>query len=131
MRSACLVVVAFAAGLTFAGEAPVSADLQGYWVPSNSSCKSELGVTVNARSVEFRNKTKRQIVPTESCLTCEGGVRYSGIVVWVTPTEPVVDEFTLYLNADERKGLSKIEFDSARLQSAFPLHNIPLKRCEI
>ena len=112
-------------------EEPVPKELQGYWVPTASSCKSTLGVLVAASSVEFRGPRKKQAVPTQTCFTCEGGARYSGIVIWVLPAALTQDEFTLHLNSGERKGVAKVEFENPERWSSFPIHNVDLKRCEI
>lgn len=130
MRRAFFTVFALAAGIASAGEPPIPKSLQGCWVPASSSCRSELGVLLAANSVEFRNKNKRHLVPTQACFSCEGGAKYSGVVVWVSPSAPGKSEFTLYLNAEEQEGVAKVEIDGAAMSAAFPLHNVALRRCD-
>lgn len=129
MRRSLFTALALFGGLASAGEPPVPQESQGYWVPAGASCKSELGVIVGATSIEFRNERNRRLINTRTCFSCEGGARYSGIVIWVTATEPNNGEFTLYLNAEERHGVATVEIESAELRSSFPLNDIALKRC--
>lgn len=110
-------------------QAPVSAQLQGYWVPSEAACSSKLGVSVGARSLKFKNAGQHSEFRTETCLSCEGGARYAGHVIWVLPQPDQEMQFVLYLNADERLGVARIEFQSDALKAAFPLHHVELKRC--
>lgn len=131
MRRFLVTALALVAGYVSAGEPHVPKESQGYWVPASASCVSDLGVFIGASSVEFRNKQQRRLIKTQACFSCEGGARYSGIVIWVTADVPGSGEFTVYLNSEERQGMAKVEIDDTAMRSAFPLDGIALKRCEI
>jgi hypothetical protein len=110
-------------------EPQLPAELHGYWVPSSASCSSTLGIRVSANAIQFKNKTMIQAFPVEACFSCEGGVRYSGIVVWGIPVGANEQPFVSYFNARERKGVATLEINSTGLQSKFPLNDVELKRC--
>ena len=130
MRPFIAAILALAVATAAAAGQPVPRGSQGYWVPANSSCKSELGIRVTGSSVEFVNRQQRKLFNTEACFSCEGGAQYSGVVIWVAPRSADNKAFTLYLNADEQEGVARIDLESAPLRSAFPLHDVALKRCE-
>lgn len=124
----CVLVLALSAGLAEA-QAPVPVHLQGYWVPGEAACNSKLGVSIGARSLKFKNAGQHREFRTETCLSCEGGARYAGPVIWVLPQPNQETQFVLYLNADERVGVARVEFQSDALKAAFPIHHVELKRC--
>jgi len=79
--------------------------------------------------MQFHNGERQRSFEIDTCFSCEGGARYSGIVVWATPTNSEGQSFTAYFNAGERKGVTIVEIPSFELQSQFPLHNVKLKHC--
>lgn len=125
-----LLALALLTGGSASAQAPVPVHLQGYWVPSAAACSSALGVLVAAQRLKLRNASQEKSFQTETCFSCEGGARYAGQVIWVLPkSEAEKMQFVLYLNADERAGTARLEFQSDALSAAFPLHQTELKRC--
>lgn len=108
---------------------PLPSELHGYWVPSKALCSSSLGVHVSPYAIQFRKGKRVLSFPVEACFSCEGGVRYSGIVVWAIPVKAGNHPFTAYFNAGERKGVSVVEISFSGLQAQFPLNNVELKHC--
>jgi hypothetical protein len=102
----------------------------GVWVPAKASCESPVRMSVAPGLVEFTNSSSSRLFPAaEPCFSCEGGARYGGIVVWLTPSGSESSSFVVRFNAGERKGFAIIEVLSAELQSLFPLNNVLLKKC--
>lgn len=128
IRHAIVVTLAAVSGFAFSSE-PTPKELLGYWVPKTSACKSPLGLHVEPTAVSFRNGATSRKLPTQTCFSCEGGVRYSGIVVWVSPMATGEAPFFVYFNAGERRGVTRVEITSPELQSEFPINNVELKRC--
>jgi hypothetical protein len=126
-----MILVAFAtlSGLAFSS-APTPKEFHGYWVPQTSTCKSELGLHVEPTGVSLQNGAISRLFTTQTCFSCEGGARYSGIVVWVSPISTSEAPFFVYFNADERRGIARIEITSPELRSEFPIKNVKLKRCK-
>ncbi len=131
MRRAFLIASLLLAGYSSAAASAESlpSELYGYWVPSRAACSSSLGIRVSAQTIQFRKGDKQLSFQIEPCFSCEGGARYSGIVVWAIPKNSKDQSFTAYFNAGERKGVTVVEIPSSELQSQFPLNNVKLKNC--
>lgn len=113
------------------GGQSIPSEFLGHWVPKSASCSSPLSLNVTSTSVTFKNaKESRTFSNVEPCFSCEGGARYSGIVVWLTTTGSEETPFTVYFNASEIKNTAVIELESSELKSKFPLNNLRLKRCK-
>jgi len=109
---------------------PLPPEFHGYWVPSGAACSSSLGIRVSAKAIQFSKGENKQSFPVDPCFSCEGGARYSGIVVWAAPANSENQApFIAIFNSGERKGVTVVEISSPGLQSQFPLNNVELKHC--
>lgn len=67
----------------------------------------------------------------DMCYSCEGGAKYNGRVVWLMPeSHKNITPFTVRFNADEKRGITKLDIQEADLKRQFPLHDVALKRCK-
>ena len=56
----------------------------GDWVPKTSTCQSQLRFRVEAQRVVLINHSQSTSFENlDFCYSCEGGARYSGMVVWM------------------------------------------------
>jgi len=127
LASAVLLTCGLFAG--GAGASPVPKDFLGDWVPQKSVCGSPLKLRVTPTAVELINGRDTQLYgKVETCLSCEGGAKYDGIVVWLFPT---MDETPFYVrfNSDEKPGVTQLEMDDAALAKRFPFQDRPLRKC--
>ena len=119
---------------TFAVEPPVPDEFIGDWLPADSTCKSKIGITVEKNAVTlFNGSDSKKFGDLDICYSCEGGVRYSGEVVWLLPEfhSGGGAQFSVILNAKEEKGITVIEFEkNETLKKRFPLHGIKLNKCK-
>jgi hypothetical protein len=113
------------------GAEQLPSELSGYWVPKSASCSSPLGLNVTTNTITFKNaKESRSFANIEPCFSCEGGVQYSGIVIWVSTLGNKEAPFTVYFNANEIKNTALVEIESSELQLKFPLNKVRLKKCK-
>ncbi|MBK5969326.1 MULTISPECIES: hypothetical protein [Thiorhodovibrio] len=112
-----------------AGQTP--SEFVGLWVPLNASCQSDLAFLVGPDNVTLRNgQKKRAFGDLDFCYSCEGGVRYNGIVVWMKPEFSSGSEYFLAaFNAGEQRGVTKLDIQDKAIQRAFPLDDVALKKC--
>ena len=105
----------------------------GDWVPKSGTCDSKLKFRIEGKQVILKNgDLSKAFGDLEYCLSCEGGARYSGKVVWLYPefNSGKQAPFVAYLNAGEKIGVTVLEIKDAGLKQQYPLHNVPLKRCK-
>jgi hypothetical protein len=110
----------------------VPPEFLGDWVPQNASCKSDVRLRVGTKTVTLINGADiQEFRDLDLCYSCEGGVRYSGDVVWLVPefNKTRGPMFTIKFNADERKGVTVVEFENQELKARFPVHKIELMKC--
>lgn len=131
MRFIISVCAFIAASSVFASEVPK--EFLGDWVPRAASCQSELKFRVEPRRVILQNgATTRTFGDIDICFSCEGGAKYDGKIVWLMPefnsNNPL--PFTVYFNAEEKLGVTKIDIQDSQIQKTFPLNGVALKKCK-
>jgi len=134
MKRICVLCLLMFASPTFAVEPPVPDEFIGDWLPADSTCKSKIGITVEKNAITlFNGSDSKKFGDLDICYSCEGGVRYSGEVVWLLPEfhSGGGAQFTVIFNAKEEKGITVIEFEkNENLKKRFPLHGIKLNKCK-
>jgi len=119
-------------------------DFIGDWVPKNASCKSALRFRVGPKRVVLVNGQKSRsfkIRTGDYCMSCEGGARYSGQVIWLTPgmsdfadseySESSKPSFDIRFNADEKIGTTVLNMEqNPKLAKRFPLDGVELRKCK-
>lgn len=116
-----------------ATEIPVPAEFIGEWVPAGSSCDAQSRLRVESNTVTLINGAdSQQFGHLDICFSCEGGARYSGLVVWLLPefNQHGRTPFIVRFNAQEEKGITVVEIDQDNLKKRFPLHNLKLHKCQ-
>ena len=114
-------------------EIPVPVDFIGEWVPVGSSCNADSRLRVESNSVTLVNGSdSQQFGNLDLCLSCEGGARYNGSVLWLLPefNKGGRTPFTVRFNAKEEKGITVVEIERDDLNKRFPLHNMKLHKCQ-
>jgi hypothetical protein len=114
-------------------EFPVPAEFIGEWVPVGGSCNANSRLRVESNTVILVNGTDSQPFGNlDLCFSCEGGARYSGLVVWLLPEfkQGGRTPFTVRFNAKEEKGITVVEIERDDLKQRFPLHNVKLRKCD-
>jgi hypothetical protein len=113
------------------GASNAPSEFVGLWVPRNNSCDSNLSFHVETEKVTLRNgDQKRSFGDLDFCFSCEGGVRYNGIVVWMKPEFSSGSEFFMaQFNAGEKRGVTKLDIKDNVIQRDFPLDGVLLKKC--
>jgi hypothetical protein len=126
------LLVSLAVSNTLAAK-DVPSEFLGDWVPQNTSCKSDVKLRVGTEAVTLINGADAQEFGDllDLCYGCEGGIRYSGDVVWLAPKTKKTrgPTFTIKFNAGEQKGVTVVEFENQELQARFPVHMIELMKC--
>lgn len=116
----------------FALGPPVPDEFIGDWTPMKSACKSATILRVELESVSLLSKADQlSFGDLDICYSCEGGVRYSGEVVWLSPdfNKSGTVPFIIRFNANEKKGVTRIEFLDPELKKRFPIENVALRKC--
>lgn len=129
-----------------AGE-PVPAEYRGDWVPAGASCTSMLRFRTAATSATLINGADKAAYSDIAWPTQYFGPEYNGIVVTGIPEfESGNSPFTIFFNADEQRGVTKLSIlqgeetpgnaqynaivrAAKKLNQRFPLDNVPLKKC--
>ncbi len=109
----------------------VPADLQGIWVPQSQPC-SKATVSLDVGPEKASIKQQGRIWSFEKlllCYTCEGGTKYQGMVVWMSPVPDVPGPaaFTVYFNEGEQRGVARVEL-SQQLKG-IALQQVVLRNC--
>lgn len=131
MRSIVSVILLVLSAATWSVQG-VPPDFVGDWVPKALTCQSQLRLRVEPdRAVLINGPLSKAFGNLDFCYSCEGGAKYSGMVVWMLPEfgGKVDPPFTARFNADERPGVAQLEFRDPETRRQFPLHLVPLKRC--
>jgi len=132
MRIVISLIAIFMSSAVIAISPSVPKEFIGVWVPVGSSCQDKNKLDVKKDSVYLYNGSdKQQFGNIDICYSCEGGIRYSGEVVWLTPEFNTGGEstFTVYFNANEELGVTVVEMQNSELMQRFPIHNVKLHKC--
>lgn len=118
-----------------AAELPVPVEFIGEWVPIGSSCAANSRLRVESNTVTLVNGSdSEQYGNLDLCFSCEGGARYSGIVLWLMPefnkNKKARAPFIVQFNAKEEKGITIVDIVRDDLMKRFPLHNVKLHKCQ-
>jgi hypothetical protein len=122
-------------------------EFQGDWVPASATCDSPARFIVTATRMNLVNGADAQSYGDLAIAHTFFGPDYQGIsVVCVPEFNSSNPPFTVYFNADEQKGSTKLEIykemkgpgnpqgetiqaDAKKLAERFPLNDVPLKKC--
>jgi hypothetical protein len=127
-------------------QAVIPTEFRGDWVPQAASCQSAVRRRVAPDTLTLVNGADTQMWGNVGVPTAFFGPNYSGIVVVALPDFDGSQPFTVYFNADEKKGVTKvniynevkgpmnaqlaaIQAAAKRLAARFPLNDLPLKKC--
>ena len=122
------------------------AEFRGDWVPQKAECASGVKLRVGEETLTLMNGTDTQSWGNVGVPTSFFGPDYQGISVVALPDFDASQPFTVYFNADEKKGVTKVNIysemkgpmnaqvakiqDAAkRLATRFPINDLPLKKC--
>ena len=129
-----------------AAQSTIPAEFQGDWVLQTASCQAALRFRVAPATLTLVNGADTQTWGNVGVPASFFGPDYRGISVVALPDFDTTQPFTVYFNADEKKGVTRVEIfvemqgrlnpQVAALQAAarrlalrFPLNNLPLRRC--
>ena len=148
MRAMTLValVVGFLTG-TVTAQSTVPSQFNGDWVPQKATCESAPArLRVAGGNLTLINGKDMQTYGGLGVPTSYFGPDYRGISVVAIADFEGAQPFTVYFNADEKKGVTRVEIyvpmpastnpQIAKTQAAakalatrFPINNVPLKQC--
>lgn len=143
---AAAVAAILLAGVQLLAQTSMPAELRGDWVPQTAGCGSPLKLRVAEATLTLVNGADSQSWGNVGVPTTFFGPDYRGISVVALPDFDASQPFTVYFNADEKNGVTKVNIDTevrgpmnpelARIQAAakklatrFPLNDVPLKKC--
>jgi hypothetical protein len=150
MRTAggCVVVAmaCLSAGSQLVAHASVLANFRGDWVPQHSDCRSAVRLRVTETTLTLVNGPDSHTWGDVAVPTTYFGPDYTGISVVALPDFEGSQPFTVYFNADEQTGVTKvniytemrepmnpqlaaIQAAAKQLATRFPLNDLPLKQC--
>ncbi|MBA4217975.1 MAG: hypothetical protein IIA03_10805 [Proteobacteria bacterium] len=130
IQALTLWVMAMTSGKALSQEIP--AEFHGTWKPRHQHCQGGAAMVVDRESITLKSTQRSQrFSNVDVCASCEGGARYSGIVVWAMPGALKGDiPFTVKFNADEQRGVAVIEAgDAESLARRFAVVGVPLEKC--
>lgn len=80
----------------------------------------------------INDKDSEAFEKIDLCYSCEGGAKYDGNVIWLTPESDTDSRvpFIAYLNAGEKMGVTVVDIDVSALKKRFPLDELELKKCK-
>jgi hypothetical protein len=127
-------------------QAPIPADARGDWVPQSATCQSAVRLRVAESTLTLINGKDSQTWGNVGVPTAFFGPDYTGIASDLLPDFDATQPFTVYVNADEKKGVVRVSIYQemrgplnpkvAAIQAAaktlaarFPLNDLPLKKC--
>jgi hypothetical protein len=133
-------------GVELLAQTPIPAQFRGDWVPQTAECTSPVKLRVADATLTLINGADSQAWGNVGVPTSFFGPDYHGISVVALPDFDGTQPFTVYFNADEKKGVTKVEIytemkgklnpvqaklqaDAKRLATRFPLNSLPLKKC--
>jgi hypothetical protein len=139
-------VMAAAAGYASAQD-KVPAEFQGDWVPATGACTSQVRFRVAESSMTLINGKDTATYGNLGTTATYFGNEYNGISVVFLPELNGGDPpFTVFFNADEKKGVTKVDIytempgpmnapgralqaAAKKLATRVPVNKIPLKKC--
>jgi hypothetical protein len=147
VRVPALVAVIFLAGVQLLAQTSIPAEFRGDWVPQTAACGSAVKLRVAEATLTLVNGADSQSWGNVGVPTSFFGPDYNGISVVALPDFDASQPFTVYFNADEKKGvtkvniyteipgptnpqLAKIQAAAKKLATRFPLNDVPLKKCQ-
>jgi len=125
----------------------VPAEFQGDWVPATATCQSPARFRVAEERMTLINGKDSVSYGDIDIATGFFGPDYQGISVVALPDNETGNApFTVYFNADEKKGVTQLDIyqemkgpqnaqikaiqaAAKKLSERFPLNRIPLKKC--
>jgi hypothetical protein len=127
-------------------QSELPAQFRGDWVPQTADCAGPVRFRVAEKTLTLVNGKDAQTWNNVALPTSYFGPDYRGISVVAIPDFDNSQPFLVYFNADEKKGVTKVEIyvemkgntnpEVARIQAAakrlatrFPLNNMPLRKC--
>ena len=128
------------------GGQAIPAEFRGDWVPATAACDSPLRFRAAAAQLTLINRTDTQTWGNLGVPAGFFGPTYKGISVVALPEYDTSQPFTVYFNADEQRGVTKlhiyeeskgpmnaqlaaIQAAAKKLEQRFPLTGVPLKKC--
>jgi hypothetical protein len=126
---------------------PVPVQFRGDWVPANAGCTSSLRFRAGVDTVELWNGADHASYGDLAWPASYFAQDYQGIIVVAIPEFSTDKQpFTIFFNADEKKGTTKLQIlqgeespnnaaynaivrTAKKLNTRFPLDGIPLKKC--
>lgn len=145
MRALLAAAVLFA-GASLVARDTIPSEFRGDWVPQKAECASAVKLRVEEATLTLVNGADSQSWGNVGVPTSFFGPDYQGISAVALPDFDASQPFTVYFNADEKKGVTKVSIYSemkgpmnpqvAKIQAAakklasrFPLNDLPLKKC--
>ncbi len=139
-------VGAFLLAAHASAQTAIPAEFHGDWVPQTASCQSPARLRVAQGTLTLINGKDSQAWDNVGLPASFFGPDYSGISIVALPDFDGEQPFTVYFNADEKKGVTKVNIYSemrgpmnpqvAAIQAAakklatrFPLNDLALKKC--
>jgi len=127
-------------------QASIPPEFHGDWAPAAAECKSGVRLRVAEGTLTLINGQDTQTWGNVGVPTTFFGPDYTGISVVALPDFDASQPFTAYFNADEKKGVTKvniynemrgpmnpqvaaIQAAARKLAARFPLNDVPLKKC--
>lgn len=103
----------------------------GDWVPARSACTAPMRFRVAPRQVTLVNgRDSATYGDVDICLTCAGGTRYEGITVFMLPQYSSGNSpFMAHFNAEEKRGVTRLEDMKPEVAKRFPLGAVALRKC--
>jgi hypothetical protein len=141
-----LVILVLATSFAVAQD-KVPAEFQGDWVPATATCGSPARFRVTESKMTLVNGKDSASYGDIAIAHSFFGPDYQGISVVAMPElNSGNPPFTVYFNADEHKGVTKLEIyqeikgvqnaqvkaiqaTAKKLAERFPLNSVPLKKC--
>ena len=146
-RTLCgLLIWAFLLSVQAAAQQTISAEFHGEWVAATAGCDATVRFRVTSTELTLVNGRDSQTWGGVGVPSGFFGPDYMGIIVVALPDFEDTQPFTVFFNADEMKGVTKlsiyfemqgrlnpqlaaIQAAAKQLATRFPLNDIPLKKC--
>jgi hypothetical protein len=141
-----VVAAVHVSGSSLFAQTPVPAQFRGDWVAQTATCESAVRLRVAATTMTLMNGKDSQTWGDVALPSGYFGPDYNGISVVAIADFEGSQPFTVFFNADEKKGvtrvdiymdmggnlnpaLAKLQAASKALATRFPLNMVPLKQC--
>lgn len=119
---------------TAAAASPLEREFWGTWGPAAAPCRAEPRIVIHDSGLRIQSAGKaRELVAVDACLTCAGGVRYSGPEVTAffgldSPDE--VAQAVVNFNIRGKMGLAELEVQDHALLASVPTGKLLLRQCK-